>query len=346
MIQLQPETEVTEWIEVREMTAADAVGVAGLVHRTYGDGYIHERIYRPDQFFGDQQAGLQTSEVAVNEDGEVIGHWAFVFHGSKVAEGGMLMTDDRYRGHGIASRLEESLLARIKGLGIRWIMGEPVLAHTASQEIIVRHWHQGAITGIRLKEFTHLDLAGFTDHTEHGRISVAVGFAPLGEMTPHDVWVPGAYAEVLEMALEPVDWQRTIRTETPDEFELAGTTVLTTEFDPQILKAVIEVEVIGADLTTAVGTARDDLIEKGAEFIELHLPTSDPAAAASDLLDQGFSFAGFLPEMRSDSDLLLLQWISKPEIERSEWQLLNEGIERLADMIVDQAEQAAMRRNS
>jgi hypothetical protein len=41
-----------------------------------------------------------------------------------------------------------------------------------------------------------------------------------------------------------------------------------------------------------------------------------------------------------------LQWIADPEIERGEWQLLNDHIERLADAIVDQAELAAKRRDS
>jgi hypothetical protein len=62
------------------------------------------------------------------------------------------------------------------------------------------------------------------------------------------------------------------------------------------------------------------------------------------LLDQGFSFAGFLPEMRGHTDLLLLQWIADPRIERDKWALLNDHLERLADAIVDQAHLAAERR--
>jgi predicted GNAT family acetyltransferase len=339
-------TEESGVIEVREMTAADAVGVADLVRRTYGDGYVHERIYHPDQFFGDQEAGLQTSEVAVTGTGEVVGHWAFVFHGPKVAESGMTITDERYRGHGIASRLEANLLERIRERGVKWIMGEPVLVHTASQEILVGHWDQGAITGIRLKEFPHVDVVGFGDHTEHGRISVGVGFAPLAEMTAHDVWLPPEYAQILEVVLDPVEWPRTIRTEAPGDLDLPDRTSLASEYDEQIRKAAIEVETIGSDLARAVAAERDSLRDRGAQFIEVHIPTDQPAATTASLLDEGFSFAGFLPEMRGHTDLLLLQWIADPEIERGEWQLLNDHIERLADAIVDQAELAAKRRDS
>jgi predicted GNAT family acetyltransferase len=335
-------------IEVREMTRADAAGVADLVRRVYGDEYIHERIYQPEEFYGDQEAGLQTSEVAVvnggDDVGDVVGHWAFTFHGPKVAESGMTITDERYRGHGIATRLEANLLARLRERDYKWIMGEPLLVHTASQEIIVNHWDGGAVTGIRLKEFVHVDVHGFGEHEEHGRVSVGVGFAPLGEMTEADVWLAPEYAEILEIVLEPVAWPRTIRTEAPADLDLPDATLLTTELDEQMMKAVIEVETIGADLSEAAAEARDSLAGKGAQFIEAHIPTDQPAAATAQLLDQGFSFAGFLPEMRAHTDLLLLQWIADPDIERDTWQLLNEQIERLADAIVDQAQAAAKRR--
>ncbi len=48
-----------EQVEVRPMTAEDAVGVAELVRRCYGDSYLHEQIYDPERFFADQEAGLQ-----------------------------------------------------------------------------------------------------------------------------------------------------------------------------------------------------------------------------------------------------------------------------------------------
>ena len=333
-------------LEVREMTAADAVGVADLVRRTYGDHYVHQRIYQPEDFFADQEAGLHTSEVVIaeNGEGEVVGHCAFAFHGPKVAEGGMAITDERYRGHGIASRMEANLMARIRAREIKWVMAEPVLVHTASQELIIGHSDQGAITGIRLKEFSHVGLDDFADHTEHGRVSVGLGFIPLAQMQAHDVWIAPEYAEILEIVLKPVEWPRTIRTETPGDLDLPEKTVLSSDFDETMMKAAIEVETIGADLAEAVEAERDALAAKGAKFIEVHIPTNEPSAATASLIDHGFSFAGFLPEMRGHTDLLLLQWIADPRIERDKWALLNDHLERLADAIVDQAHLAAERR--
>ncbi len=328
------------------MTAADAPGVADLVRRTYGDTYGHARIYQPEDFFADQEAGLHTSEVVIadNGEGEVVGHCAFTFHGPKVAEGGMVITDERYRGHGIASRMEANLMARIVEREIKWVMAEPSIIHTASQEMIIGHSDQGAITGVRLKEFTHFDLDAFADHMERDRISVAVGFIPLAEMQAHDVWIAPEYAEILEIVLAPVDWPRQLITEMPSDHSLPDESTLSSDFDEAVMKAAIEVEVIGADLAEAVEAERDALAAKGAKFIEVHIPTNEPSAATASLIDHGFSFAGFLPEMRGHTDLLLLQWIADPRIERDKWALLNDHLERLADAIVDQAHLAAERR--
>ena len=335
-----------EQVEVRPMTAEDALGVADLVRRCYGDGYIHERIYHPELFFADQEAGLQISEVAVTGDGEVVGHWAFVFHGPVVAESGMTITVERYRGHGIASRMEANLHDRLVQRGVRWRMGEPVLVHTATQEIAVTRWRQGAITGIRLKSIPHLDLEGFEQQTEAGRISLAVAFGPLAPMREHDVWLPLEYAEVVALALEPTDWPRTIQTDPPQDFVLPEASVLSSTFNDAMASSGIEVETIGADLHAAVAAARDEAQAAGARFIELRIPTNEPASALAGLLDQGFSFAAFLPEMRGHADLLLLQWLDNPQVDRSAWQLLNPHIESLADAIVAQAELAFERRNA
>lgn len=327
-------------LELREMTAADAVGVADLARRTYGDDYPYTKIYNPDEFYADQVAGAHTSEVALTPDGELVSHAALAFHGPRVGEGGMAITDERFRGKGIATRLEVNLLKRAKEREIKWLMVEPVLYHVASQDIIVSHWDQGAITGIRIKEFAHADIGGFGENAERGRISATMGFAPLAEMGPHDVWVAPEYAEILEIVLEPVEWHRTIRTKVPDDLTIPERSALTSEFKESKIAGVIEVETIGADLSQAVTAERDALVGKGAEVIELHLATHEPVGATAVLMDEGFSFAGFLPEIRGDSDMLLLQWLADAEIERDTWQLLNDHVERLADAIVAQAKEA------
>lgn len=334
------ETAQAEEIAVRPMSADDAVGLVELVRACYGDEYVHDEIYHPDRFFAAQERGDHISEVAVTADGKVVGHWAFSFHGPRVVESGMTITHPDYRGHGIATDLEQSLLRRLDYMGVRWIMGEPVLFHTATQEIVIEHWEDGAITGFRLKAYHSVSgVGGFSDELEEGRISAAMAFCPLASMAGRSVWVSPAYRPLVAQALEPTDWPRVLE-DSGAEGAPAGESVIETGWDGLNGSASIFVHVIGADIGPAVAAARDEAVGRGAKFIELRLPVSSPESAGLDLRDLGFSYAAFLPEMADDGDVMLLQWLDDPVVDRGHWHLLNDGIEALADAVVAQAGEA------
>ena len=334
-----------EHIDVRPMSAEDAVGVAELVRSTYGEDYVHDEIYHPERFFAAQERGEHISEVAVAADGRVVGHWAFTFHGPRVAESGMTITHPDFRGHGIATDLEQNLLRRLDELGVMWIMGEPVLFHTATQEIVLEHWDHGGITGFRLKVFHPVGgVNGFGDDIELGRISAAMAFCPLASMVEREVWVAPAYAAVLSRALAATDWPR--RVGDGAGAPASGESVLDSSWDEINSSASIEVHRIGADIEEAVEAARDEAVARGARYIELRLPVSSPESAQVDLMRLGFSYAAFLPEMGEDGDLLLLQWMEDPVVDRGHWHLLNDQVEELADSVIGQAGEAFGKRQA
>jgi predicted GNAT family acetyltransferase len=332
-------------IDVRPMSVEDAVGVAELVRSTYGDDYVHGEIYHPDRFFAAQERGEHISEVAVAADGQVVGHWAYTFHGPRVAESGMTITHADFRGHGIATEMEQDLLRRLEELGVRWLMGEPVLFHTATQEIVTAHWHRGGITGFRIKAYHPVAaVLGFDGGVEDGRVSVATAFSPMGSMLEREIWVSQAYATVLAQALSMTDWPRGVA-DGPGRMP-TGRSELEVTRDELNSSSSIEVRVIGPDLAEAVRSARDEAETQGAQSIDLRLPVSSPESANVDLLDLGFSYGAFLPEMGRDGDVLLLQWLRDPKVDRKHWKLINSGIERLADAVIDQAGEAFERRES
>ena len=330
---------------VRLMTHEDAAGVAELAMACYGTTYRHQRIYSPELLIEDQEAGIQLNEVAVTPDGEVVSHSAFVFHGPTVVESCEAMTAENYRGQRVFERLELQLFERVQKLGVKWIMAEPVLLHTASQEVVVRGG--GAITGVRLKccAAQTVDPDGFIDKTAHGgRRSLTIGFVPIAEVSEREAWVSSDYAELVAMALGQTAWPRTLRTDPPADLTRAEKSTLSSSFDEQQANMEIEVEVIGEDITEVVCAARDAAQAAGALSIELLIPTNDPASASVALLDEGFSYAAFLPGMRDDSDVLLLQWLDDPQVDTEVWHLLNPQVESLAHAIVAQAKLAAARR--
>ena len=332
--------QAEETIEVRPMGRQDAEGLVELVRSTYGDEYVHDEIYHPELFFAAQERGEHISEVAVTADGKVVGHWAFSFHGPRVAESGMTITHPDYRGHGIATDLEQNLLRRLDEMGVCWIMGEPVLFHTATQEIVLKDWNDGAITGFRLKVFHSVSgVGGFSDELEEGRISAAMAFCPMVSMAGRSVWVSPAYRPLLAKALEPTDWPRVLE-DSGAEGAPDSASVLETGWDEINDSASIVVRRIGTDLEESVAAARDQATVRGARFIELRLPVSSPDSADVDLRGLGFSYAAFLPEMADDGDVMLLQWLDDPVIDRGHWHLLNDEVEALADAVVAQAGEA------
>jgi len=338
------EETATETIEFRPMTAEDAVGLVDLVRATYGEDYPHEEIYRHADFFAAQERGEHISEVAVTGAGQLVGHWAFVFHGPNVAESAMTITHPDFRGRGIAVSLEENLLERIRELGVSWIMGEPVLLHTATQEMVLNHWRDGAITGFRLNAFHHVDaVSGFGEEDlEVGRVSVATAFGPISDMAVRTVWVAPVYARILSLVLDSTEWPRSI-----DEDDGAGDggpsgeSVVEASWDEENASLRLDVPVIGADFVEAIRFARDEAVARGARHIDLLLPVSRPESASVDLLPLGFSYAAFLPEMGWEGDLLLLQWLADPDIDRDHWHLANPDLESLADAVIAQAKSAA-----
>lgn len=333
-------TEAAETIDVRPMSREDADGLVELVRSTYGEDYVHDEIYHPELFFAAQERGDHISEVAVTGDGKVVGHWAFTFHGPRVAESGMTITHPDYRGHGIATDLEQNLLRRLDEMGVRWIMGEPVLFHTATQEIVLEHWNDGAITGFRLKVFHPVaSVGGFEGEAERGRVSSAMAFGPMASMVERRAWVSPAYAPLLELALAPTSWPRELVT-AADGAPAAAESVIESGWDEVNASASIAVHVIGTDIEEAVAGARDEAVGRGAKYIELRLPVGSPEAAGVDLRELGFSYAAFLPEMGEEGDMLLLQWLEDAEVDRGHWHLINDDVEALADMVIAQAGEA------
>lgn len=331
-----PDAVATEaHVIVRPMTRPDADALVDLVRATYGSDYVHEDIYQPDEFYAAQKRGEHISEVAVAADGTVLAHWAFTFHGPWVAESGMTITHPDHRGHGLATRLEANLLDRLDTLGVRWLMGEAVLFHTASQEIALTHWPSGAITGFRLNAFHHIEaVRGFDDGNETGRTSVAIAFGPRAEIPPREVWVAGSYAGILRHVLSATTWPREVST--AGSGPPTGKTIIESAYNAEHASATLSIDTIGADIHEAVAAARDAAIALGARYIEARLPVSSPASAFVDLVDEGFSYAAFLPEVGHESDLLLLQWLADPSIDRAHWRLINADVEALADAIVAQ----------
>ncbi len=334
----------TDEFSVRELTPVDTPALTRLLYRCYGWSYPHPDLYYPERVSAALVDGSRIGLVAVTESGEVVGHWGAVYRGAHVVETGSTVTDPRFRHRGIARLLGEQLLDQLRDRQVKGRFREPVLTHTATQEMALK---EGAvIVGIRANRGQALQQVGITQGILDHRSSVTVAFGALLPLESASVFVPADYADILRVVLSHSDWPRHI--DARPDFTLAdvpSTTESTSSYDAANQSAVIDVSIIGNDLIDNVDSALDRARRGGAEFIEVHLPTAQPwlTAVGAGLIDLGLAYAAYIPVLHEDSDVLVLQWLDDSEVDTSDWQYATPHVEALAQAVVAQIHDAAQR---
>jgi len=310
---------------IRELTPADAAGLTTLMYRCYGWSYPNTDIYFPDRIAAQIDDGSRIGEAAFAPDGQMVAHWGAVRYGPFVVESGTTATDPRFRHRGLADQLGQRLLVLLTDMGVVGRFREPVLTHPATQAIA-------------------LNETGITDGLQDHRSSLTVAYAALRELPAAPVYVPDAYRAILTDVLAETNWQRPITAPDPAS-GIPAETVSATTYDATNASAVVEITVVGADLIDDVDASLDRARRSGAKYIEVRLPTGQPALAmvGAGLFDLGLAYAAFLPLLRADSDVLALQWLDDPQPDTSDWHYADERVERFATAVLANISEAADR---
>ena len=329
-------------VSIRDLTPADAAGLTALIYRCYGWSYAHPDMYYPDRIAAAITAGTRIGEVAVTRAGEIVAHWGAVRHGPNVVESGGTVTDPRYRHRGIAAQLGERLLERLEAMGTVGRFREPVLTHTATQALALK---EGAVmVGLRVDCGHAIAQVGITDGLLPTRKSLTVAYAALRPLDPVEVYVPRPYESILRTVLSHASWERTIVHDVVAS-EIPAESVGSTTYDRTNGSAVIEIAVVGRDLVDIIDSSVDSARRAGSRYVEVRLPTAQPALAAlgGGLIDLGLAYAAFIPLLQQDSDVLALQWLDDPEVDTSGWHYADDHVEALALSVVAQIHEAAER---
>ncbi len=332
----------TDEVTIRPVTPADAAGLTTLMYRCYGWSYPNTDIYFPERIAAQILDGSRIGEAAFAPDGQMVAHWGAVRYGPFVVESGTTATDPRFRHRGLAEQLGQRLLAELTDMGVIGRFREPVLTHPATQRIALK---EGAtIVGLRANCGHAIAQAGITDGLQDHRSSLTVAYVALRELPAAPVYVPSVYESILRDVLAMTDWQRPISAPDPDA-PVPAETVSATSYDATNASALIEVTVVGADLIDEVDASLDRARRAGAKYIEVRLPTAQPALAmvGGGLFDLGLAYAAFLPLLRADSDALAVQWLDDPHPATGDWHYADERVERLAAAVLTQISEAADR---
>ena len=301
-------------LEVRAMEPGDAAGLARCVYRCYGYTYLDPVLYRPRQIRRALHSGLMRSVVAVDGDGEVVGHCALTFDrtGDPVPEAGKLVVDPRYRGHHIAERMAGVRRDLAAGSGMVGYWSECVTNHPFSQREVIGTG--GAETGLLIGAVpSALTMQGLDNRTD-GRHTLLPMFVPVGERRAAEVHVPERHAEVLADMARAVGLPRTLHTVAESA---TGRTDLSVGVGVDAGVAHIRVTRPGDDLVDRVADEMDGLQAFDLGAVHLDLPLASPATigAVGALERLGFCWGAWVPCFTGAGDVLRLQRVGDHPVE-------------------------------
>ncbi len=198
-------------ITIRLMRPDDSVDLSRCVYRCYGYTYANGDVYFPDRVRELLESGLLISHVALNPEGEVIGHLAIrkEHPGNRVGERGQAVVDPRYRGHGLLNKLLSAVIEHARGIGMYGTYSEGVTVHTFSQKAAIAAG--GRETGI---------LLGFTPATmffkkiqegeRQQRQAIVLIYTRLNDEPQRDVYPPFHHQGIIRRIYEMNSYRRNI----------------------------------------------------------------------------------------------------------------------------------------
>lgn len=322
-------------LSFRPAGPADVDAIVECVYRCYGYSYPTPAFYQPDALARMMAEGSLHSFVAVEPDGTVIGHAAFIYSDAlgRIPEAGVLLVDPRYRGHRISERLadirrEAAIAQAVPGL---WL--ECVTNHPASQREVLGQG--GGVVGLLVAvDPPDFVMSGF-EHSADERMSLIPMFVPLTDHHAGTVQLSEAYAEPMRRCAAELGLERQLECTV---VAATGPTSLRVRLDVPLAVAHILVDRVGADVQRRIDAELAALSAAAPRSVHVDVPLSDPAAVwlIDGLTSRGFVWASWLPGGRGDGDVLRLQQVNSAVVNAGHIKCAGEHGAWLRDWILDQ----------
>jgi hypothetical protein len=316
-------------IVTRPLRREDCESLARCVWRVYRYSYVADYLYHPDRVWSLVEAGSLRSWVAVDGDGEVVGHLGLLIEepDTRVADASLALTDPRYRHHHVMEDVGRLMADAVEDLELVGTFAEAVTTHTITQRGMVR---QGGVeTGVLLGFIpATMSYRGIMEDLGGNRQSAVLGYHPVRVTPQRSVTLPDRYADELRRVYRAAGLDRVEVPATAAD----GPTELRIEVDGPRQLATLVVTRPGSDVVDVIDRHRRQLCAAGMELVYAELPLGDPASAAAvdGLVERGFFYGGVIPELRDD-DVLRLQYLDV-EVDPSVIQLYSDEARRILDM--------------
>ena len=222
------------------------------------------------------------------------------------------MVRKEYRNTRAAFQIHSFVAETLPGmLGIDAEFGEVVCNHVITQKLGLRA--ETFETGIELDLMPGEAYEHDAGHV--GRVAALLMFRVFNDR-PHDIYVPGAYAEIVKRSIGKLGLSRSV---TSAEEGVAGTgeILAAPHYYEEAAIARLTISNPGADAGPAISDFESTASQKGCCVRQVFLNIGDPAAGDvfRMLFSKGYFFGGYLPRW-FDSDGFLLQKLTRtPAVE-------------------------------
>ncbi len=307
-------------IVVRRMQPEDAVSLARCIYRCYGYSYGIDWVYYPDRVRELLESGLLLSYIALNPEGEVIGHIAVRRErpDAHVGEGGQAVVDPRYRGLGFLGKLVLAFAEYAQQQGIYGAYSEAVTLHPFSQKasLAMGGYETGVMIGYIPGNIT------FKKMREDGqKRQTAVLLYTSGNAEPQrDVYPPFHHETIIRKIYNKGQLKRNIISASDAGAHAAPppNSQVDISVHAELGMAFMRVTQFGLDLPELMKFRLTELCLKRVDCIFIDLPLSNPATQkfTAPLEALGFFFAGIIPEL-SEGDVLRLQYLNNVEADEN-----------------------------
>jgi anti-sigma regulatory factor (Ser/Thr protein kinase) len=302
-------------IDIRLMRPDETVSLARCAYRCYGYTYSTDNFYFPERVREMVESGIMISIVAVDPQGEVIGHFAVVKETPEalVGETGQAIVDPRYRSQGILKKMGVLLSNLNQAAGMLGTYSEVVTVHPYSQKsgLSRGYLEMGILLGFTPATMNFKALQGEGDHK---RRPVVLFYKWLNREPVRVVYPPSHHARVLEQIYGNAKLGRNfVSASAPD---IPVHCRVNVKVQTEAGRAFLQVMEYGQDLVEVLRLRLRELCLKRLDCIYLDLPLTHPAIQhfCDSIEELGFFFGGLLPEVH-EGDMLRLQYINNAEME-------------------------------
>ncbi len=304
--ELYPDIEVLDTnISIRPVeTEADAIEAIRCIYSEYGYSYSYERLYYVDTLLNMIKNKELLSFLAVNDHGQIAGHFALAFSDvcKNMPEISTVVTRKEFRGLGLFGKFMNYCLEYGKQHGIRALMGQPVAFHPMSQKAFLK---SGFTTTALLLSYIASDVES-EYNKDNRRLDLFASVKIIDENAKSTVYPPEELYSFIDKIYHKLGWEY----ELICKLEKAESTQISVETNNALKVTKIILRSASDDFEKILKESIKDALRKKSEMIEMMISLNDPSCAYAYEItkQQQFVIAGVLPGGETD-DYLMMQML-------------------------------------